>query len=56
MGFRTYAQLSLFFIGVVVWAYGVRADNERLRWIGIVFFGAATLLRFVKRLRRDRSA
>jgi len=56
MGIRTSAQLALFFIGLIVWAYGIRADDERLRWIGIVFFAAATLLRFVKRLRRNGSA
>jgi hypothetical protein len=56
MGTRSYAQLSLFFIGLIVWAYGVRADDRRLRWIGIVFFAAATLLRFVKRFRRNDGA
>lgn len=45
---RTEIQLALLFIGLVVWGYGQRVDNALLRYIGIVFFAAATLLRFFK--------
>jgi hypothetical protein len=46
---RTEVQLALLFIGLVVWGYGQRVDNPLLQYIGIVFFAAATLLRFFKR-------
>ena len=46
---RTEAQLTLLVIGVLVWGYGQRVDDSRLRWIGIVFFAAATALRFARR-------
>jgi len=36
-------------MGLIVWGYGARADDERLTWIGIGFFAAAALLRFWKR-------
>lgn len=48
MGTRTLAQLALLVIGLGVWAYGQRVDDPFLRWIGIGFFAAATLLRFFK--------
>ena len=40
---RTIAQLALLAIGLIVWGYGARADDNRLRWIGIGCFGAAFL-------------
>ena len=46
---RTEIQLALLVIGIVVWGYGQRSENGRLQLIGIVFFAAATALRFVKR-------
>ena len=46
---RTQAQLALLVIGVIVWGYGQRIDDNRLTWIGLAFFAAATLLRFFKR-------
>lgn len=46
---RTEIQLALAAIGVVVWAYGVRGEDARLQWIGIAFFGVATVLRFFKK-------
>jgi hypothetical protein len=46
---RTEIQLALAAIGVVVWAFGVRAEDARLQWIGIAFFGAAAALRFFKK-------
>lgn len=50
---RSEIQLALLFIGLVVWGYGQRVDNALLRYIGIVFFAAATLLRFLKRRAED---
>jgi hypothetical protein len=42
-------QLALLTIGVIVWGYGQRVDDNRLTWIGLAFFAAATALRFLKR-------
>jgi hypothetical protein len=49
MARRTMAQLALLFIGLVVWGYGQRVDDPRLRWVGIGCFAAATALRFFKK-------
>jgi hypothetical protein len=49
MGQRTVAQIALLAIGLIVWGYGQRVDDGRLRWIGIAFFGVATAMRFLKR-------
>lgn len=49
MARRTQIQLALLVIGLVVWGYGQRIDDGRLRVVGIVFFGAATLLRLFKK-------
>ena len=45
---RTEAQLVLLLIGVIVWGYGQRIDDNRLTWIGLAFFAVATILRFFK--------
>ena len=50
---RTEIQLALLVVGLIVWGYGQRTDDERLRWIGIAFFAAAFLLRFAKRKQAD---
>lgn len=46
---RTIAQAALLVIGVIVWGYGTRVDDERLRWIGIACFAVAFLLRLFKK-------
>jgi len=46
---RTEIQLALLVMGLIVWAYGQRTDNDTLTWFGIGFFAAATVLRFFKR-------
>jgi hypothetical protein len=46
---RTEIQLALLVIGLVVWGYGQRIDDGRLRVIGIVLFAVATALRFLKK-------
>jgi hypothetical protein len=48
MGPRTLVQLALLAMGLIVWAYGQRVDDARLRWIGIGFFAVATALRLLK--------
>jgi hypothetical protein len=52
---RTELQLALLVMGLIVWGYGQRTENERLTWIGIGFFGVATALRLLKR-RKDADA
>jgi hypothetical protein len=46
---RTEIQLALLVIGLVLWGYGQRIDDGRLRAIGIIFFAVATALRLLKR-------
>ena len=53
MPLRTTAQLALLLIGLVVWGYGARVNDQRLTWIGIGFFAAAVILRLL-RARIDR--
>lgn len=45
---RTMAQLVLLGIGLIVWAYGQRVNDERLTWVGIAFFAAAVMLRLLR--------
>ena len=49
MRHRTEVQLALLLIGVIVWGYGQRIEDNRLTWIGLAFFAAATALRFLKK-------
>ena len=49
MKYRSEIQLTLLFIGLVVWGYGQRIDHEVLRYIGIACFAVATLFRLFKR-------
>jgi hypothetical protein len=46
---RTELQLALLVMGLIVWGYGQRTDDNRLTWFGIGFFAVATALRFFKR-------
>jgi len=50
---RTEAQLALLLIGVIVWGYGQRVDDNRLTWIGLAFFAGATVLRLLRRKSPD---
>ena len=42
-------------IGVATWFYGVRAQDTRVRWLGIAFLAVAFALRFVRRGRPPQS-
>ena len=55
-GRRTTVQLALLVMGLIVWAYGQRVDDARLRWIGIGCFAAGTMLRLFKSRHADASA
>jgi hypothetical protein len=42
----TRLRLGLAAAGLVLWGYGVRADINWLRWVGIGYFAVAVALRF----------
>jgi hypothetical protein len=45
-------KVALAVIGVLLFGYGMAADDPTIRWIGIAFLAAAVLTRFLpKRLR-----
>ena len=45
---RTMAQVALLAIGLIVWGYGSRVNDDRLSWIGIGCFAGAVLLRLLR--------
>jgi hypothetical protein len=45
-------RLALFGIGIVIWGYGIAAEDATIRWIGIGFLLASLVLRFVNKNRR----
>lgn len=49
MARRTEIQLALLVVGLVVWGYGERIDDGRLRVVGIVLFAVATALRLLRK-------
>ena len=36
-------------MGLIIWGYGQRVEDEKIRLIGIAFFAVATVLRFFRR-------
>lgn len=44
----TKLKLGLAIIGLILFGYGARVDDARIRMIGIGFVAAAALMRFVK--------
>jgi hypothetical protein len=53
---RTIAQLALLAVGLILWGYGARVDDEWLRWIGIGCFAAAVVLRLFKKREQASSS
>ena len=50
----TQIKIGLAAVGVLVWAYGYRANDPTIRLIGIIFLALAVILRLLpKRLRDD---
>ena len=45
----TWARVAIGAVGILIWAYGARADDATLRLVGIGFLVVALLLRFVPR-------
>ena len=43
------ARITLAALGVVVWGYGLRVDDSRIRLVGIVGLAISLVLRFVPR-------
>lgn len=48
MSTLTKVKLGLTIIGLILFAYGARVDDAKIRMFGIGFVAAASLLRFVK--------
>lgn len=42
------ARVALMVMGILVWGYGVRADDTQLRMIGIGLLAASLILRFFR--------
>ena len=49
----TQLKLALAAIGVLVWAYGYRANDPTIRLIGIVFLALSVILRLLPKRMRD---
>lgn len=49
----TQLKLGLAIMGLVVFAWGIRVDQSRLRAIGIAFVAVSWVLRFVKTQTRE---
>ena len=45
----TVAKVAFALAGIGIFAYGVRAEDSVVRWVGIAFVVAAFLMRFVKK-------
>ena len=45
----TEIKLGLAVIGLLVWGYGYRVDDQFIGWIGIAFLAAAVIVRFLPR-------
>ena len=45
----TLAKIALALAGVGIFAYGVRSEENIIRWVGIAFVIAAFVLRFFKK-------
>jgi hypothetical protein len=46
---RTTFQVAFLVMGLIIWGYGQRVDDEKIRIIGIAFFAVAAVLRFFRR-------
>ena len=42
-------RLAIAAVGVMVWAYAHRVENDRIRWVGIAMLAVAVLMRFIPR-------
>ena len=49
MSHLTRAKIALALIGVILFGYGVRAEDDRLRWMGVAFLAISVILRWWRR-------
>ena len=49
MSSLTRAKFALALIGMILFGYGVRVDDDRLRWMGIGFLAVSLILRWWRR-------
>jgi hypothetical protein len=49
----TQIKIGLAVVGVLVWAYGYRANDPTTRLIGIIFLALAVILRLLPKRLRD---
>jgi len=52
----TIIKVAFAFAGIGIFAYGVRSDDNVVRWVGIGFVVIAFLLRFARKRDHDRAA
>jgi hypothetical protein len=52
----TIIKVAFAFAGIGIFAYGVRTDQNVIRWVGIGFVIVAFLLRFARKHDRDPAA
>ena len=52
----TIIKVAFAFAGIGIFAYGVRTENEVVRWVGIGFVVVAFLLRFARKRDHDPAA
>jgi hypothetical protein len=52
----TLLKVAFAFAGIGLFAFGVRTDNNVVRWVGIGFVIVAFLLRFARKRDRDSAA
>ena len=50
----TSAKLILAAAGLVVWGYGVQAENPVMSWLGIAMLAIAAAMRFYRPRSRDQ--
>ena len=49
-----HVRVAVAAIGIIVWGYGLRSDDDRVRLVGIAVLAISLILRFVpKRLQQD---
>ena len=42
-------RLAIAAVGMMVWVYAYRVENDRIRWVGIAMLAVAVLMRFIPR-------
>ena len=45
MNFQT-MRLAIAAVGIAIWVYAYRVNDERIRWVGVAVLAVAVLMRF----------